>query len=157
MKHVFGFLFLSFSHCAIKPQESATAENEWLVFGIQYGECIENCAFVYKIAGDNLYKATETLYSSEPLERDLSFDTPALAKEKFEMVKHLLGEFPDTLWSGQHQVFGMPDSHDQGGIILEKKAKGLAKRWYIDPDTSNIPRYLRSYTDHIEKAIHQLR
>ena len=60
-----------------------------------------------------------------------------------------------TIEITKHNVFGMPDAYDQGGIYLEmeKMNEDYINFWIIDNDTKNIPDYLREFTKQIQKNI----
>ncbi len=132
--------------------ESMAAANR-LVFGQYYGFCpaTADCAQVYKLEGDQLYadETTRVLGS----ESAIVFKTSPLPADKYDLAKSLAGNLPAELLTSNQEVFGSPDAHDQGGIVLEITRNGKPKRFYLDNNEGALPATLVPYAQEVNRVI----
>lgn len=156
MKKLILFLGLAImlTNCTQEHTEcSCLPEPEVLIFGTAYGECLGNCAVLYKIEGSKLYEDDVTYLTSSA---DIKFKTTPLASEKYLMAKVLLAEFPFQILDEDKERFGCPDCADQGTFYLEYRLGDTARHWYIDTNDDAIPAYLVAYTDRIAEIMQAL-
>ncbi len=125
-----------------------------LIFGYFYDYCLgERCVMTYKLTDNNLYVDTKHDY----LGKKLNFIK--LKKRDFEKVKGLKDYFPKKIMMDSRNVFGMPDSHDQGGVLVMylNEKNDTVGRWRIDNDKENIPKYLHTFVDKLHEKFDILR
>jgi hypothetical protein len=127
---------------------SATNEQDVLVFGHFYGECFgESCIETFKLTNTKLYEDTMDDYTGQ----QLAFIE--LTNEKFEAVKNLIDYFPSQLLSETKTVIGCPDCADGGGLFIQHYGNSIVKSWRIDQDKDNVPAYLHTFVDSVNKKI----
>jgi hypothetical protein len=54
------------------------------------------------------------------------------------------------------QKFGCPDCTDGCGIYLETKFDTVIKKFYIDYQTEELPKEIRSFAEFLKRTIKQL-
>ena len=138
-----------------QPQTTAAAGR--LVFGQYYGFCpsTADCAQVYKLEGDQLYadETTRVLGS----EAEIAFKASPLPADKYDLAKSLADDVPAELLTATGEVFGSPDAHDQGGIVLEITQDGKPKRFYLDNNEAALPATLVPYAQRIKRVVAALK
>lgn len=82
-----GLLFLSCKKSHISPEK-------YFIFGISYGECIDDCATFYLISKGKLYPDSVQYRSNST---ELQFKSMALSNEKYLQAKKLMDNFPTYL------------------------------------------------------------
>lgn len=132
--------------------QSQTAADR-LVFGQYYGFCpsTADCAQVYKLEGNQLYadETTRVLGS----EAEIAFKASPLPADKYDLAKSLADDVPAELLTAAQEVFGSPDAHDQGGIVLEITRDGKPKRFYLDNNEAALPATLVPYAQEVKRVI----
>jgi hypothetical protein len=126
---------------------------DYFIFGDSYGECLGNCANFYLIKDHNIYPDSMNIYYNSPF----YFKKSPLSKEKYDLAKKLVDDFPDYLAKNPNQTIGCPDCHDQGGIHIEIKENGTTKSWHIDTEIIQLPAQIRSYLKEVQDVILQLK
>ena len=154
MKYLHLILFIaviSFFGCSKESpgQKCETLVEGHLIFGTYYGECLGNCAFLYKIENCLLYEDDMESYYTD----DLSFNSDPLSQEDYELALDAEAMFPADLWNETDSVFGIPDAYDQGGIYIEKNNAGTIRKWHLDTNEEAIPEYLREYAALIKNLV----
>lgn len=93
---------------------SCTKDNldnlDYFAFGNAYGMCQENCTTFFLIKDKNLYPDDMDYY----LGTSLKFKSDVLPKEKYDLARGLIENFPDYLIKKPNKTFGCPDCVDQG-------------------------------------------
>lgn len=140
-----------------ESQPETTVAAGRLVFGQYYNFCpsTSDCAQVYKLEGNQLY-ADET---NRVFGRDakITFKTSPLPADKYDQAKALADNIPAELLTSTEEVFGSPDSYDQGGIVLEITRNGKPKRFYLDNDENALPPSLVPYAREVKRVIEVLK
>ena len=86
-----------------------------LVFGHYYGECFGDCFHVFGTSNGKLFEDQLAQWYT----LDYAFAaTNTLSQANYDSIEHLLHLIPDTLRNSNKEVYGSPDSHDQGGIYI---------------------------------------
>lgn len=134
-----------------KTETVETDVFEYLIFGSYAGECIGECATIYKLTGDMLYVDDMEYYT-----QDISFNSTALSQAQFDIAEVLRTEFPVDILAETEDTFGCPDCYDQGGYIVEWKTNAITKRWHLDTTEEDIPAYLAVYTQRIGEIMMDL-
>ena len=128
-----------------------------LIFGLEYVECGGDCAFLFKMEASELFE-DDGIDFFRSIDEELRFKQEPMASEKFAMSHPLLDEFPEELWKEEDQtIFGNPNDHDQGGIVVEMHRLGRKKRWHIDTAEKRLPDYLVPYARRIKEITRGLR
>ncbi|MEO8147381.1 MAG: hypothetical protein ABI723_07080 [Bacteroidia bacterium] len=121
-----------------------------LIFGRFCGECITNCATMYRLNDGCLQvDATHNYITST----GINFKGTNMTAAQFNSVKGLNNKIPQQLLSSTMSVFGSPDSHDQCGYYLETKINGVKQIWLVDTDTMFQPDYLKPFIIEVNHAI----
>jgi hypothetical protein len=107
----------------------------------------EDCVQTYKLTESELFKDQEKDYSGENLQ------FVALEKEKYELVKDLMNDFPKQLLTEKETFLGCPDCADGGGLFIQYSNNGNVRTWRIDQVKSNVPDYLHSFIDRVNAKI----
>ena len=84
------------------------------------------------------------------------FNFVALSNDQFNEVKDLIEYFPMDLLNQKEGTFGCPDCADQGGILIIYSKNGVTKTWRLDQSKNDVPNYLHSFMDTINKAINTI-
>lgn len=136
---------------------SCTKDNldnlDYFAFGNAYGMCQGNCANFFLVKGESVFPDEMDYYSGT----SLKFKSEVLPKEKYNLAKALIEDFPDYLIKNPNKTFGCPDCADQGGIHIEIKEKGQIIRWHFDTTISNIPVEIQEYIQEISDVIEELK
>ncbi|MFD0834386.1 hypothetical protein ACFQ0I_01315 [Mariniflexile aquimaris] len=141
---LFSFIFLGCS----SEDETKLNNDDYLIFGHFYGFCVgENCIEIFKLTNNTLYEDSNDNYSINPL----NFEP--LESTKFELVKDLMGYFPEKLLTENEDIIGCPDCADGGGLYIEYSKNGIVKHWKIDQMKMNVPTYLHAFMDKLNEKI----
>jgi len=156
MKRILPFMFLLttlFTSCNTEPVN--LSDNDYIIFGQYYGECIgENCVVIYKLDKNNLYKDKNHTYPNST--NFYIADFTVLNEDNFEKTKDLIDFFPTELLNENNVVIGEPDAGDWGGIYVEYYVGSIHKFWLIDKMRTNVPEKYHLFLDKIEEKISQL-
>lgn len=126
-------------------------EMDYLIFGHFNGECIgEDCIEIFKLTSDKLMEDSNDNY---PGQQNYNGNFSDLGSSKYELVKDLPDYFPAELWNEDNKAFGCPDCADQGGLYIEYSKNGIIKHWTIDQSKNEVPEYLYSFMDEVNKKI----
>ncbi len=145
-------LTISFSSCDEDDNELKEVnltENNYLIFGHFYGECLgEMCVETFKLTSSRLYEdTTDDYYKIEP------FNFVELGEDKFDKVKDLTSYFPVSLFINDSEQYGYPDWGDQGGYFIQYVEGASFRTWTIDKRKSSIPDFLHEFTDKVNEKI----
>lgn len=149
-------LFIGLSSCEDECNCAGQGEFEYMLFGHFYGYCQgENCIEIFKIEDGKLYEDISDAYPNdhEPYQGDFV----PLPSDKYELVKDLMQDFPDELYSETAHTIGMPDAGDWGGVYVEVKhrdAPALSGYWLLDQFDDNMPEVYNVFVDRINEKIH---
>jgi len=150
---IITLIVLLFSSC--KKETMDLAENDYLVFGHFYGECMgEGCVEIFRIESDKLLEDTKDTYPGS-----IDFykaNYKSLSVEDFQNTQDLVSYFPNDLLTEKNTVIGQPDAGDWGGIYIEYNYKGIHKFWLIDKMKSNVPDKYYNFIDKVEEKISKL-
>jgi hypothetical protein len=127
------------------------------VFGQYYGLCppTSDCAQVYKLEGNQLYAdATNRVPGRESV---IAFKASPLTSDKYYLAKSLADDVTAALLTATQEVFGSPDAHDQGRIVLEITRDGKTKRFYLDNNEEALPATLVPYAQQIKRVVATLK
>lgn len=124
-------------------------ENDYLIFGHFYGECIgEGCVETYKLTDTKLFEDTNDSYAGTA-----PFNFIELGALQFEQVKDLIDFLPPELLNASDTAFGCPDCADQGGLFIQYLKNGNTKSWRIDQSKNQVPEYLYEFMDKVNEKI----
>lgn len=127
--------------------------SDYLIFGRFCGECITNCATMYKLSDSCLCVDNTQNYV---LSSGINFNGLILPISKYQLVKDLKSKLPGQLSNSNSATIGQPDSHDQCGYYVESNTNGVKKVWLIDTDTMMQPPYLRPFILEVQQALNLL-
>lgn len=151
---------ISLQACTNK-QTKSSIESEYIIFGSYAGECLGDCATLFKIENEKLYIDTvdfpfgNNSYGFYP--KEITFDQKALPQENYEIAQRVLSNFPDELSKIESQEFGCPDCDDRGAIYLEINLQGARKIWTIDTSERLIePSYMISYRKNLIEVLQDI-
>jgi len=149
------FIIASGIGCGKDCDATGKGDFEYMVFGHFYGECGgEGCIEIYKIEDRQLFEDTLDIYPNS--EQALSGAYVLLSEAKYELVKDLVKEFPDALYTESDIVIGMPDAGDWGGAYVEISYKNDPDHsgfWLLDQMESNMPQVYNDFVDRINEKI----
>ena len=144
---LFSSVILFLSSCN-KNCEIELAQNDFLIFGHFYGECLgEGCVETFKLTNNKLFEDLNDNY----LGTDFNFIE--LDNDAFEQVEDLIGYFPNQLLSESEITLGCPDCADQGGLLIQYSENGTLQSWIIDQSQSSVPDYLHEFMDKVNEKI----
>ncbi len=149
-KIFFGFLTIGcLLSCSIDDDnEINIKEQNFLVFGHFYGECFgEGCIETFKLTNKLLFEDIIDDYNGQNTE------FVELDNDLFEQVKNITDFFPNQLLNQNETVFGCPDCADGGGLFIQYSENGNIKSWRIDQVKRNVPEYLHTFIDKVNKKI----
>lgn len=142
--------------CSDKCPVSAP-DGDYLVFGSFYGMCAgEICIEIFKYENNILYEDGADIYPSSE-EMPYKGNYYIIDNKYPDDIDYLLSHFPGELLSSGQRTFGIPDGHDQGGLILQVKKDGIVKQWLIDMQTTWLPEYLKNYAEKLKLVLNKLR
>ena len=147
---------IGFSGCEDECDCAGTGDFEYMIFGHFYGECVgEGCVEIFKIADGALFEDSTDVYPNGITAYEGQFY--ALDEAKYQLVKDLVGDFPNELYDETEHVIGMPDAGDWGGIYVEIKHENAPAQsgfWLLDQMESNMPEVYNAFVDRINEKIH---
>ena len=154
VKTLLSILFLGCCVFLSCDQSNPTTEpSESLVFGTYFNNCYGNCVQLYKIEGDQIYGDQINTKIEDPLNDEFRFQQNPMSTTRIELVKSLLSQLPQTLLADNQTTYGMPDAHDQGGIVIELTKCGKVERWVLDRHTNRLPKSVKAYADQLLKVM----
>lgn len=124
---------------------------EALIFGSYYGRCASDCTKMYKLEKQALYSEEKVLYISD----DWTFSATPASQEQFAAAQILLSKFPEELRNEPQQI-GIPNAHDQGGLVLAIPDGESWRVWYIDTVLERLPAYLVPYAKEMREVLDSL-
>lgn len=164
MKHSIAYLAALFLLTAVACQDandvgserkSKASSSDVFIFGSFYGMCFgEDCVEFYAIENEKLYEDTKIQY---PLPMPYEGEYELQSDERYQLVKELVNEVPDELFSVTDKFIGCPDCADGGGIYIGIKSSEGDRFWLIDNDKSQVPEYLHDFIDEVNAKINLLR
>jgi len=124
-----GILFvLLLGACQKESVEYTFGDEDYVIFGKYYGECMGDCVHLYRLTTSELFEDDQEWGVPD----EFPFFSTSMASSKFEAAKHLLGSIPKDLKSASQSTYGCPDCADQGGFYLELMEDGEKRKWHID-------------------------
>jgi len=140
---------ISLQACTNK-QTKSLIEFEYIIFGSYAGECLGDCATLFKIENEKLYiDIVEFPFGHNSggfYPKEITFEQKALPQEHYDIAQRVLTNFPEELSKIESQEFGCPDCDDRGAIYLEINLQGTRKIWTIDTSEQLIePSFMISY------------
>jgi hypothetical protein len=155
MKNVFLLALVLMLGCK-KSEPAPTTEYEYFIFGSHYGECVGDCALLFKLEGQHLFADDELVYFTSLAyfaNNDLPFQSTSLSAEKVALAVALSEQMPTELFDESDGVIGCPDCRDQGGYFVKVKlSNGEVRFWNIDPDKEEY----EAFCDAIRTAVNQM-
>lgn len=137
-----------FCSCSNDDHEMYINENNYLVFGHFYGECVgEGCVETFKLTNKSLFEDTMDDYNGQNME------FIELEPSIYEQIKNLTDFFPNQLLNQNQTIFGCPDCADGGGLFIQYSENGNIKNWRIDQNKNNVPDYLHNFMDKVNEKI----
>lgn len=149
MKKSLFLLFVLFLGCKKDPIVQVAPDR--FIFGSAYGECIGDCARLFKLENQKLFPDDGVVHLSYNSD-DHPFQSQDLAADKVALAESLLAQLPAGLMNETEAVIGCPDCHDQGTIFIETKTGDAVRRWYIDPDSEQYG----SFCDSVRTTVNKL-
>ena len=132
-----------------KDEQIEINENDYLIFGHFYGECLgEECVENFKLTDTKLFEDINDSYAGH-----IPFDFLELGNDKYIKVNDLASFFPPDLLKETMETFGCPDCADQGGIYIEYKKNEDIHKWKIDQAKDQVPTYLHEFMDKVNEKI----
>lgn len=134
---------------ACNKEDFKIDEDNYLVFGHYYGQCIgEECIETFKLTDSKLFEDTNDNYGGG------DFNFIALDQTLFNQVKDLEAAFPAELLNDDGDgTFGCPDCADGGGLLIQYVEDGNINTWRIDQAKQNVPKYLYEFMDQVNEKI----
>ena len=147
---VIFFLFTT----SCKNNKDESRQIEYMIFGQYHGFCGgKDCNKFFKIDCCQIFEVTSGVYPDFGLLLNGKFNKE-LDPRELDSVSFLIHRIPHVLFFETVKTIGSPDSHDQGGLYIEVKCVGNPVQfWYIDQDKGEIPSYVHTFVDDINKAI----
>ncbi len=146
----------AFAACNSTKTDTTTADlpaEQYLIFGKFFGHCLDECATLYKLEGNQLFADDMARFNGF---EDMKFKSEPLPDARTQAAKDLLAAFPQELLN-EAETIGCPDCADQGGFALEIRKAGQLRHWRIDTNRGDLPDYLKSYVDQLDAAIERLK
>ena len=136
-----------------KNDQDSSREVEYIVFGHFYGECVgKDCIDIFKMDCCHIYEDTNDFYPNMIDPYKASYIE--LDSRERDSVSFLIYRIPHVLFFETARFIGQPDAADQGGLYVEIKCVGKpVQYWFIDQNKANIPSYLHTFVDDINKAV----
>lgn len=130
-------------------------EHDYLVFGVFRGFCSgPKCIAIFKLSDSMLLEDINDNYPSSNSFYEGNFESRS--NEKFNEAKKLWSQFPKQFLSDSQRVFGIPDSHDQGGVYLEYKSHSSHNFWILDTSIERLPDAYKDYTQIVIETVDKL-
>lgn len=149
MKKIIGIGIVVLSVVACKKSAEKLESNDYVMFGHYYGFCMgEQCVETYMLRDSKLYENQEAVYGGAE-----GAEYVQLSSALYDEVYDLESAIPSELTELPDSTFGIPDSHDQGGVMLKIKKGDVIQRWSIDNDLDAIPAYLHAIVNLIHEKI----
>lgn len=140
------------SSLSLSCKKNSNSNEEYLAFGVSYGECINDCASFYLISNGKLY--VDSMLSRN-FEDKLLFKSTPLPEEKYLIAKELENNFPAYLNNNPEKKFGCPDCFDQGAFFIKRSKLGIIRTWSIDP--ADHPDEIKPYVQQLQSILGQLK
>ena len=146
---LFALVSISFFSC--EKMNDPLEDDDFLIFGTFYGECIgDQCVRTYKLTDTELYVDTKKQYAGQ------DYDFELMSDEDFQIAKELDSKFPSKLWDETEQTIGCPDCYDQGGVLIDIEDNDEKGYWLVDQTTDDIPNYLVPFIEEVNEVVQKL-
>jgi len=134
--------------CHLDETESIE-NNDYLIFGHFYGKCKgEKCIETYMLTQGKVFEDIDDRY-----QQDEHFNFKEVRSIRYNQVNDLFTKIPKQLLNSRTTIYGCPDCNGQGGLYIIYKKDGELKKWKIDQNKKNVPIYLHSFMDDVNKMI----
>ena len=141
-----------FAGCKKDP----AVNSDYFIIGSYYGECLGDCAILYKAENNKLYADKVKWFYLNVNSSILEFKDSPLSNDKFILVNNLKNDLPNYLRNYPGKIFGCPDCADQGGIYIEIGESGKVIFWNIDTSIANLPEEIKNYIVQCKEVLEQL-
>jgi hypothetical protein len=151
MKHIIKTFLFCATLLSLTTCKKTSLRGDYFIFGSGYSECSGNCVNYYLLKKGSLYADDMNWHMKK-----LKFRNDALPSDKVNLAEQLKEQIPSLLKSSTEDRFGCPNCLDQGGYYIELRENGETKKFFIDTDTTEIPKELRSFVVNIKSTMRQL-
>lgn len=148
----FSIIILLFGGCKKDP----AVNSDYFIIGSYYGECMGDCAILYKAENGKLYADNVKWFHLNVNSSILKFDDSPLSNDKFILVDKLKNNLPNYLINNPSKTFGCPDCADQGGMYIEIRQDGKVIFWNIDTGIASLPKEIKNYITQCKELLEQL-
>ena len=153
---LFSICIALFSCGASNDQDLDLEQNGKLVLGLTYGECGGDCAHLFKLEENSLFKDDESGYWWTGL-GEPAFQTEALDNTAALMnMQSILADFPNFLLVTTEERFGCPDCADGGAIHVMKEVDGKEMWWTLDTQIKENPEEIQEWTNKVQEFLTDL-
>lgn len=152
MKNLIYYLFASALILSCQKVEKLQ-DNQYFIFGIFNGYCLENCSTLFKIEDEKLFADDVDLYYPG---QELRFEDIPLSGSKYDLALAAYDGLPSEMIDNSEMSFGCPGCLDQNIILLIHFDGIEEKMWLVDTDIEMIPDYLRDYAQDIISLVGRL-
>ena len=138
---------------------STSAINQ-IVFGVYCGECVNNCAIMYRYINGGDKNSYSIDYSDSFFNKsDVTFDSEMVDNFQFNIGDEIILSIPDTLLLSESasERHGCPDCTDGCGIYFELTKDMKKQKFYIDYQTSELSGDIKKFAELLKDKINLLR
>ena len=162
---IFGSLFCfgqtpKKSHKAINSKQTISPLGKkvnYILFGIFCGECIGNCATMYKY---NMVGNSKTLFfdSTDSYFKNYGnvvCNTKITDSNKVNSIHAVVRQIPSQFLKLNFltETYGCPDCTDGCGIYFELQQNNIVKKFYIDYRTTELPKDIKDFREILKETI----
>ena len=159
MKIILFCLCVVIFNCASKRKEAQTIE--YIIFGTYCGECVGQCATMYRIDNTSIKVDTTNNFFSEIYGFSKNeayaftghtYHTDKDPKAFFDQVKSAM---PDDFIDKDGATYGSPDAYDQCGVYIELKNNGKVRKFYIDTNEEETPNDIEIFVNMLYELVNK--
>ncbi len=126
-------------------------DDDYLIFGTFYGECLGNCTHLFKLEDGRLYADEVNIGIPEEIE----FEEYPMSEEDYELAEELW-DVPDDITQSDQTIWGCPDCADQGGVYLEIFSTEGRSKYRIDTRNDDLTEDIIAYKDRVLQIVAEL-
>ncbi|MGN6648076.1 MAG: hypothetical protein ACTHJT_16250 [Cytophaga sp.] len=135
----------------------AGASSDYIIFGRFCGECMGECATMYKFDPVNrtLFADHSDSYWKYHSDGTMKFATTISDPAVIALVQEIPDEIPDELLHAEagEQRFGCPDCADGCGIFFEIGKGKISRKFYIDNQTDKLEGDVKAFAEYLQEVL----
>jgi hypothetical protein len=134
--------------------------SDYIIFGRYCGECMGECATMYKfdLVNRTLFADHSDSYWEHHSNGTMKFATTISDSTVIALVEEIGDEIPEEIINAPagEQRFGCPDCADGCGIFFETGKDKISRKFYIDNQTDKLEGDVKAFAEYLQEVLRKM-